>query len=227
MCICFLMCTIWRQKQDFEMRPANSLNHMIVTLNFHWPELADNKAFGQQLVQSPCENTFFTGLPDEGKPLWIINVAVWLLNMSWWKSIWEAFVRGETGFPGGQLDLKHSLWAQTKTNFHHTSVSIILEVAVCAFSTASVCVTTYIGFSLRVSYNTFEKKTRFSKVKTLKLLRLKMALLHRQWLEQSEISVDLELMSLHSPPLLIKSLILFINWNNNRNQTPGNVCQGC
>lgn len=25
--------------------------------------------------------------------------------------------------------------------------------------------------------------------------------------------------------LLIKSLILFIDWNNNRNQTPGNVCQ--
>ncbi len=209
------------------MRPANALNHMTVTLNFQWPELYDNKAFGQQLVQSQCENTFFTGLPDEGKPLWIINVAVWLLNMSWWKSIWGAFVLGETGFPSGQLDLKRSLWAQTKTNFHHTSVSIILEVVVCSFSTASECVrvTTYIAFSLLVSYNTFEKKTRFSRVKTLELLRLKMVRLHRQWLEQSEVS--LELMSLHSPPLLIKSLILFINWNNNRNQTPGNVCQGC
>lgn len=47
------------------------------------------------------------------------------------------------------------------------------------------------------------------------------------WLELSGASLDSELMCPHSPPLLIKNLILFIIWNNNRNQTPGNVCQGC
>lgn len=159
------------------MRPANALNHMIGAFNFHWPELYDNKAFGQRLEQSQCENTFFTGLPDEGKRLWIINVAVRLLSMSWGKSIWGAFVRGQTGFLSGQLDLKHSLRVQTKTNFHPLYYSgVLLQYSFCV----CVCLTTYIAFSLLVSYNTCEKKARFSKVKKLELLRLKMVLPHRQ-----------------------------------------------
>lgn len=60
-----------------------------------------------------------------------------------------------------------------------------------------------------------------------KLWRLKVVQQPLQWLERGEVNVDLELMSPHSPRLLIRSLILFINIKNNRNQTPGNVCQGC
>lgn len=106
----------WRKKEDFEMRPANALSYTIMTLNFHWPELYDNKSwiisdsnrFKQQIVQLQCENTFCTGLPDEGK---LDPKCDWLLKHKLVKIDLRGLCTGTNRFPSGQLDLKYSLWA--------------------------------------------------------------------------------------------------------------------
>lgn len=183
------------------MRPGDALNNMTVTLNFRRPEQYDYRSW----------------------ILWAVTVGKHIFFC--WPPRWR---RDSVDHKCVCLTVKHELvkidlrgllyWEKLPPHLH-------------LYYTGGGCVLlqSKIAFSLLVSHNTFEKTTRFSEVKTLKLSRLRAVQQHLQWLEQSEVffPADLELMSLHSPPLLIKSLILFINWNNNRNQTPGNVCQGC
>lgn len=140
------------------MRPGDALNNMIVTLNFRRPEKYDYRSRILWVVII-WKHNFFTGLPDEGEPLWIINVSVWLLNTSWWKSICWAFCTGR--------------------NFLRTSISFILEVAVCSFSHR-------LPFHFLPPIILLKRRHAFLEVKTLKLSRLSVVQQHLQWLEQSE-----------------------------------------
>lgn len=149
-----------------------NMNYMILTLIFYWPELHDQSwiHWAATSAELQYENQIF---------------------------IQFFFKRaGENRFGGFPSFLVGS--GTSNIFFHHTSISIILEMVVCSFSTAYVCV--FVCLNILPSDYLYpiillKRRHAFPKSETLEAEN---GAQHLQWLEQSEVSVDLELMSAQS-----------------------------